>query len=298
MTVKGLSLHGGGNFSGNGTGSGNIDIQSGAGTVIEGNVIGATATSYTNPGGAAQTQNNLIRMTGGSDITVRNNLLGFTRWRSILMFSPVADVTHRRQRIHGVLRRNRLQQPGLRSRWNHYRHAKPLSRFRRQRVGSSHLRNLPDPERRKHDRHGQHVRHGGLRHDRRSAVPASREEQRDDQRDPGRQRPHPGTPPSPATITQNSIFDNSDHRHRLARQRRHAQRRRRRRRGPQRPAELSRSSRPSSIRGLRRERAPGSSGASTGRRRRPSTWSSSPTPPARAFRGSSSRVRPTSPPSK
>ncbi len=56
-------------------------------------MIGATATSYTNPGSPAQTQNNLIRITGGSDITIQDNLLGFTRWRSILMFAPAADVT-------------------------------------------------------------------------------------------------------------------------------------------------------------------------------------------------------------
>jgi hypothetical protein len=61
--------------------------------VIEENVIGATATSYTNPGGAAQTQNNLIRITGGSNITIERNLLGFTRWRSIVMFAPTTTVT-------------------------------------------------------------------------------------------------------------------------------------------------------------------------------------------------------------
>jgi hypothetical protein len=93
VTVRGLSLHGGGDFSGVGTGSGNIDVQSGSGTVIEGNVIGAAATSYTNPGGAAQTQNNLIRTVGGSNITIQNNLLGFARWRSILTFNPTDTVT-------------------------------------------------------------------------------------------------------------------------------------------------------------------------------------------------------------
>ncbi len=82
VTVKGLSLHGGGDFSGVGTGSGNIDIQSGSGASIQGNVIGASATSYTSPSGSAQTQNNLVRITGGSAIAIQNNLMGFTRWRA------------------------------------------------------------------------------------------------------------------------------------------------------------------------------------------------------------------------
>ncbi|MEX0879780.1 MAG: S-layer homology domain-containing protein [Thermoanaerobaculia bacterium] len=93
VTVEGLSLHGGGDFSGVGTGSGNIDIQSGSGASIQGNVVGASATSYTSPSGSAQTQNNLIRITGGSNITIQNNLMGFTRWRSVLMFNPADTVT-------------------------------------------------------------------------------------------------------------------------------------------------------------------------------------------------------------
>ena len=91
VTIRGLSLHGGGDFSGVGTGSGNIDIQSGSDVVVEDNLLGTGATSYTNPGGAGQTQNNLIRIIGGSNVTIQNNLLGFTRWRSILIFNPAVD---------------------------------------------------------------------------------------------------------------------------------------------------------------------------------------------------------------
>lgn len=87
VTVTGLSLHGGGDFSGVGTGSGNIDIQSGTNVQIVGNVIGASATSYAAPAGAAQTQNNLILITGGNVINIQNNLMGFARWRSILFLS-------------------------------------------------------------------------------------------------------------------------------------------------------------------------------------------------------------------
>jgi hypothetical protein len=93
VTIRGLSLHGGGNFSSLGTASGNIDVQSGAAITIEENVIGAGATSLTRPPGAAQTQDNLIRTVGGSGITIQHNLLGFTLWRSILMFNPTDTVT-------------------------------------------------------------------------------------------------------------------------------------------------------------------------------------------------------------
>ena len=114
VVIRGLSLHGGGDFSGVGAGSGNIDIQSGSGIVIEGNVIGATATSYTNPGGPAQTQNNLIRSPGGGDQTIRNNLLGFTRWRSILIFNPAVDtVTIEQNEFNGSFDGVDFSSPGF-----------------------------------------------------------------------------------------------------------------------------------------------------------------------------------------
>ena len=114
VTIRGLSLHGGGDFSGVGTGSGNIDVQDGAGSVIEENVIGSSAASYTNPGGAAQTQNNLVRMVGGSNITIQRNLLGFTRWRSILIFNPSVDtVTIEENEIFGSFDGVDYSSPGI-----------------------------------------------------------------------------------------------------------------------------------------------------------------------------------------
>jgi hypothetical protein len=101
VTIRGLSLHGGGDFSGVGTGSGTIHVQSGNGILIEQNVIGASATSYTLPMGA-QTQDNVILVTGGSGITIEENLLGFARWRTILVLSPtVGDLTIRDNEIKG-----------------------------------------------------------------------------------------------------------------------------------------------------------------------------------------------------
>ncbi len=114
VTIRGLSLHGGGDFSGVGTGSGNIDIQSGSGVVVEGNVIGAGATSYTNPGAPTQTQNNLIRITGGGNHTIQKNLLGFTRWRSIVILNPAVDtVTIEQNEFNGSFDGIDFSSPGV-----------------------------------------------------------------------------------------------------------------------------------------------------------------------------------------
>ena len=54
-------------------------------------------------------------ITGGSDHTIEENLMGFARWRTILVLSPtVGNVTVQRQRDQGQLRRHRLRQPGHR----------------------------------------------------------------------------------------------------------------------------------------------------------------------------------------
>ncbi len=112
VTVRGLSLHGGGLLSGLGLNSGNIDILSGDGVTIEGNVLGASATSYLAPVGLARTQNNLIRITGGSNLAVQNNLLGFTLWRSIVMFNPTSTVTIQDNEFSGSFDGIDLSVPG------------------------------------------------------------------------------------------------------------------------------------------------------------------------------------------
>ena len=87
--------------AGNGTGSGTIWIQSGTGILIEQNVIGSSATSYTLPAGS-QTQDNVVLITGGGDITIEENLMGFARWRTILFLSPtIGAATVRDNEIKG-----------------------------------------------------------------------------------------------------------------------------------------------------------------------------------------------------
>jgi hypothetical protein len=89
------------NFSGVATGTANISITSSTGTLIEENIIGASAISYTAPAGLAQTQSNLIRITGGGTITIQSNLMGFARWRSLVMFAPTDTVTFQQNEVSG-----------------------------------------------------------------------------------------------------------------------------------------------------------------------------------------------------
>ena len=69
--------------------------------MIEENIIGASASSYTAPTDLAQTQSNLILITGGGSITIQNNLMGFARWRSLLMFAPTDTVTFQQNEVTG-----------------------------------------------------------------------------------------------------------------------------------------------------------------------------------------------------
>ena len=58
----------------------NIDlVQNGNNTLIEQNVIGTTATSFTDPGPVARSGGANIRVTSGgtNNATIRNNLIGF-----------------------------------------------------------------------------------------------------------------------------------------------------------------------------------------------------------------------------
>jgi hypothetical protein len=113
VTVRGLSIHGGGDFSGVGASTGSIAIQSGAGSLIEENVIGASAASYSAPAGLAQTQSNLILITGGGTITIQRNLMGFARWRSLLMFAPTDTVTFQQNEVTGSFDGIDYSSPGV-----------------------------------------------------------------------------------------------------------------------------------------------------------------------------------------
>jgi hypothetical protein len=92
VTIRGLAMHGGGDFSST-TSFATIAIQSGSGILVERNLLGSSATSYTLPVGS-QTLSNHLLITGGTDITIKENLMGFAKWRTILFLSPtIGNVT-------------------------------------------------------------------------------------------------------------------------------------------------------------------------------------------------------------
>jgi uncharacterized repeat protein (TIGR01451 family) len=85
-TVRGLSLYG---FSDNIIGG-----PASTGTLIEQNVIGASATSFTDPGANARTLGEGIDLNGSDNGTVRNNLIGFNGGMGIWVANSFNDNTN------------------------------------------------------------------------------------------------------------------------------------------------------------------------------------------------------------
>ena len=82
-TVRGISIRGFG--TGNVSQEGNIFIGNDVtGTLIEQNVVGTTATSFTDPGSSTRTSSSNIYSAGGDNGIVRNNLIGFARFFGML----------------------------------------------------------------------------------------------------------------------------------------------------------------------------------------------------------------------
>jgi uncharacterized repeat protein (TIGR01451 family) len=77
-TVRGLAVYGFGTAS-NSNGSANIEIENGiTGTLIEKNVLGTTATNFTDPGSGTRSIGDDIRSVGGKNGTVQYNVIGFS----------------------------------------------------------------------------------------------------------------------------------------------------------------------------------------------------------------------------
>ncbi|MDQ2977360.1 MAG: right-handed parallel beta-helix repeat-containing protein, partial [Acidobacteriota bacterium] len=79
VTIRGLAIYGFGT-SANTDGHANIRIGNNfTGTLITENVLGSTATSFTDPGAATRSIGDNIRSQGGDNGIVRNNLIGFSQ---------------------------------------------------------------------------------------------------------------------------------------------------------------------------------------------------------------------------
>lgn len=82
-TIRGISIYGFGNAA-NSDANANIRIGNDyTGTLIEQNIIGATATSFTDPGATARSGGDNIRSVGGDTGKVLNNLIGFSAGKGL-----------------------------------------------------------------------------------------------------------------------------------------------------------------------------------------------------------------------
>ncbi|MGH9870288.1 MAG: right-handed parallel beta-helix repeat-containing protein [Candidatus Polarisedimenticolia bacterium] len=83
VTIRGLAIYGFGTAPGSDT-SGNIRVGAGgSGALIEQNVLGSTAVSFTDPGAATRTGGDNIRVVSADNGIVRNNLIGFAAGKGI-----------------------------------------------------------------------------------------------------------------------------------------------------------------------------------------------------------------------
>lgn len=85
IIVRGISLFGFGNAAGSDS---DADLRVGStatGTLIEGNVLGASATGFTDPGAGARSGGDHVRSAGGDGGTIRNSLIGFSAGNGIAL---------------------------------------------------------------------------------------------------------------------------------------------------------------------------------------------------------------------
>jgi hypothetical protein len=108
-TVKGLAIYGFGTAA-NTNGSANIEIESGVtGASIQQNVLGATATSFADPGSATRSIGDNIRSASGKSGTVQNNLIGFSQGKGIALEATSTGWTIQNNEV----RNNGINNPGL-----------------------------------------------------------------------------------------------------------------------------------------------------------------------------------------
>jgi len=108
-TIKGLAIYGFGTAA-NTNGSANIELESGiTGASIQQNVLGTTATSFTDPGSTTRTSGDNIRSAGGRNGTIQNNLIGFAQGKGIALESSSTGWTIQNNEV----RNNGINNPGL-----------------------------------------------------------------------------------------------------------------------------------------------------------------------------------------
>jgi uncharacterized repeat protein (TIGR01451 family) len=100
VTIRGLSIYGFGTTA-NDDASGNIRIGAGFSTIrIELNILGATATSFTDPGATRSVGDN-IRSAGANSGTIQNNLIGYSNGKGIQLGGGSTGWTVQNNEVRG-----------------------------------------------------------------------------------------------------------------------------------------------------------------------------------------------------
>lgn len=100
VTIRGFAIYGFGTNANNDS-SANIRIGTFSGTLIEQNIIGAKATTFSDPGAGVRSVGDDIRFVGASGGTSRNNLIGFSQGKGIGVEASTTGVTITNNEIRG-----------------------------------------------------------------------------------------------------------------------------------------------------------------------------------------------------
>lgn len=104
VTIRGLSIYGFGTAANSDT-SANIRIGAGfTNTLIEQNILGASATSFSDPGAGARSVGDCIRSAGADNGTIQNNLIGYSAGKGIQLGGGSSGwtVTNNEVRSNGI----------------------------------------------------------------------------------------------------------------------------------------------------------------------------------------------------
>jgi len=108
-TVRGLAIYGFGTAA-NTNGSANIQIENGiTGALIDQDVLGATAISFTDPGAGVRSVGDNIRSLGGDTSTIQHSLIGFSQGKGIALEATSTGWTIQNNEVRG----NGINNPGL-----------------------------------------------------------------------------------------------------------------------------------------------------------------------------------------
>jgi uncharacterized repeat protein (TIGR01451 family) len=108
-TIRGLAIYGFGTVA-NTNGSANIEIESGfTGALIDQDILGTTATSFSDPGAATRSIGDNIRSNGGKTSTIQHSLIGFSQGKGVALENTSTGWTVQNNEV----RNNGINNPGL-----------------------------------------------------------------------------------------------------------------------------------------------------------------------------------------